>query len=269
MNSNLGFSPQLPDGELPEYEIRLCETVNDFAACVDLQRSVWQFSEVDLTPVRSFVITQHSGGFTYGAFSKEEDQSLLGFAHALPAYDDGNRPYVYSHMLAVLPEWQNAGIGLKLKLAQRDHALRRRLTPIKWTFDPLQSRNAYLNVIKLGGVVRQYFPNYYGNQSTSSLHRGLDTDRLFIEWWVQSRHVADAMNGRQRQDDPVAAVEIPYDIEAMKKRNMDAARAWQLKARAGFHKCLSDGLYCAGFEPGRDGSNSRYLFYPDEGIEMR
>ena len=268
MSSNLNYSSDIPDGELPEYEIRLCESVGEFASCVEMQRIVWQFSEVDLTPVRSFVITAHSGGFTYGAFSTEDDQ-LLGFAHALPAFDRNNRPYIYSHMLAVLPEWQDAGIGLKLKLTQRDHARVSNLTPVKWTFDPLQSRNAYLNVVKLGGVVRQYFPNYYGNQSTSSLHRGLDTDRLFVEWWVQSQHVANALVGQVRPDDAVAAVEIPYDIEAMKKRNMDAARAWQLKARAGFNKCLSDGLYCAGFEPGRDGGNSRYLFYPDEGIEMR
>jgi predicted GNAT superfamily acetyltransferase len=256
------------DETLPDYEIRLCETTDEFAQCVDLQRIVWQFAEADLTPVRSFVITHHSGGFTYGAFSTE-DERLLGFSYALPAFDRTNRPYVYSHMAAVLPEWQNAGVGLKLKLAQREHALAHHLTPVKWTFDPLQSRNAYFNIVKLGGVIRQYLPNYYGNQSTSALHRGLDTDRLFVEWWVQSRHVSDALQGQQRMDDPYAAVEVPYDIEAMKKRNLDAARAWQMKVRAEFKKCLSEGLYCAGFEPGRHGSNSRYLFYQDEQIELR
>jgi predicted GNAT superfamily acetyltransferase len=262
------MTSEIDNNSASEFEIRLCESVPEFGACVDLQRIVWQFSEVDLTPVRSFVITQHSGGFTYGAFAPEDDR-MLGFAYALPAFDRGNRPYVYSHMLAVDPEWQNAGIGMKLKLAQLDHARSRNLTPIKWTFDPLQSRNAYLNIVKLGGVVRTYFQNYYGNQSTSALHRGLDTDRLFVEWWVQSAHVADALAGRPRTGHPVAAVEVPYDIEAMKKRNMDAARAWQLKVRAEFNKCLGEGLYCAGFEPGRNGGNSRYLFYPDERIEMR
>src|SRR5262249_35181603 len=156
--------------------------------------------------------------------------------------DEERRPYIYSHMAAVLPELQNAGIGAKLKLAQRDHALARGVWPIKWTFDPLQSRNAKLNIIKLGGVVRKYLVNYYGNLSTSALHRGLDTDRLFVEWWVQSPHVAAALAGKHRTDAPIATVEIPFDIEAMKREDMAAAREWQLKVRAEFQQCLAEGL---------------------------
>jgi predicted GNAT superfamily acetyltransferase len=250
----------------PGYTIRLCETVADFNACVELQRAVWQFADVDITPVRGFVITSHSGGFTYGAFAND-DGRMLGFAHALPAFDENRRPYIYSHMAAVLPEWQNAGIGAQLKLAQREHALRAGVWPIKWTFDPLQSRNANLNIVKLGGVVRVYHVNYYGNLSTSALHRGLDTDRLFVEWWVQSQHVADALASKPRAGKPEAAVEIPYDIDELKLRDMAAAREWQLKVRAEFKARLAEGLYCAGFAPGRVGGNSRYLFYKDEHIE--
>lgn len=246
----------------PDYVIRQCETFADFAACLNLQRHVWQFSDLDITPLRSFVITRHSGGMTYGAFN--EPGQLLGFAHALPAFDEKLRPYYYSHMLAVEPALQNSGIGVKLKLAQRTHALRTGVPLISWTFDPLQSRNAYLNIVKLGGVVRQYQVNYYGNASTSALHRGLDTDRLFVEWWVGSRRVAEAQDCVRRNDEPAAVVEVPRDIEPIKSRDMAEAQAWQAQIRAQFQKHLRAGLYCAGFQADPGGGNSRYLFFKDE-----
>ncbi len=250
----------------PEYDIRLCTTFEEFTACINLQRAVWQFTDLDITPMRSFIITRNSGGMTHGAF--DQAGRLLGFAHALAAFDERLKPYYYSHMLAVEPSLQSAGIGAKLKLAQRDHALRAGVPLIKWTFDPLQSRNAYLNLIKLGGVIRQYKVNYYGNASTSALHRGLDTDRLFVEWWVRSRRVADAQNGIRPAGTPEAAVEVPRDIEAVKKRDMAEAQRWQAQVRAQFQQLLGEGLYCAGFEADPDG-NSRYLFFKDEHQEEK
>ncbi len=241
------------------YIIRECSTFEDFAACIDLQRRVWQFSDLDITPMRSFIITRHSGGLTYGAFDKEG--RLLGFAHALAALDEKLRPYYYSHMLAVEPATQNAGIGVKLKYAQRDHALKNGVALIKWTFDPLQSRNAYLNIVKLGGLVREYKVNYYGNASTSELHSGLDTDRLFVEWWVGSDRVTDALAGRYRYEKPEAVVEVPREIAEIKKNKMDEAGRWQKRIRSEFERCLKEGLYCAGFEVDPGGGNSRYLFY--------
>jgi len=252
------------DAIIPQYAIRECVTLEEFEECLKMQRDVWQFSDLDVTPLRSFIITRRSGGFTVGAF--DPSNKLLGFAHALAAFDEKLRPYYYSQMLAVEPRLQNAGIGVRLKLAQRDRALEAGVPLFTWTFDPLQSRNAYLNIIKLGGVVRRYHVNYYGNKSTSAFHRGLDTDRLFIEWWVRSPHVADALAGKRRANRPEAVVEVPRDIEAMKKRdpsNMDEARRWQLRVREGFQKCLNEGLYCAGFEADPD-SNSRYLFFRDD-----
>lgn len=254
-------------GAPPAYTIRQCETFADFAACLELQRTVWQFSDLDITPLRSFVITRHSGGMTYGAFN-EADQ-LLGFAHALPAFDETLRPYYYSHMLAVEPALQNAGIGVKLKWAQREHALHTGVPLITWTFDPLQSRNAYLNIVKLGGVVRQYQVNYYGNASTSQLHRGLDTDRLFIEWWVRSRGVAEAQDGVARSVEPEASVEVPRDIEPIKRRDMAEAQAWQARVRREFQEHLRAGLYCAGFQADPHGGNSHYLFFKDDQQEER
>lgn len=249
-----------PENPIPDYTLRACTTFEDFAACLNLQREVWQFTDLDITPLRSFIITLHSGGMTYGAFNP--DGKLLGFSHALAAFDERLRPYYYSHMLAVEPALQSAGIGAKLKLAQRDHALRTGVALIKWTFDPLQSRNAYLNIIKLGAVIREYKVNYYGNASTSALHRGLDTDRVFAEWWVKSRRVADAQASISQTGQPEAAVEIPRDIEALKKRNLAEAVHWQAQLRAEFRRLLGEGLYCAGFEADPDG-NSRYLFFKD------
>lgn len=231
-----------------------------------MQKEVWQFADLDITPLRSFVITLHSGGFTLGAFDRAD--KLLGFAHALAAFDEGNRPYYYSHMLAVTESIQNGGIGAKLKLAQRDYALERKVPLLIWTFDPLQSRNAYFNLVKLGGVVRKYEVNYYGNASTSTLHAGLDTDRLVIEWWVGSAHVAQTLAGKGRAGDPVAVVEVPFDFQPIKDRNLAEARQWQLKIRETFQQHLSEGLYCAGFERGRDGGHSRYLFFKDERREV-
>ncbi len=254
----------MTETSIPEYTIRDCSTVEDFTGCLNLQRKVWQFSDLDITPLRTFVITRHSGGITFGAF--DPSNQLLGFCHMLAAFDEKLKPYFYSQMLAVEPELQNSGIGMKLKLAQRDFALKTGIPMVTWTFDPLQSRNAHLNINKLGCVIRKYTVNYYGNVSTSALHQGLDTDRLFAEWWVGSQRVADALAGKRRANNPEAALEIPRDIDELKKQDLAEARRWQLQLRANFQKLLSEGLYCASFEANPNG-NSRYLFFKDEHIE--
>jgi predicted GNAT superfamily acetyltransferase len=251
---------------LPSYYIRDCKSFADFAACIRMQREVWQFSELDITPLRSFVITQNNGGFTLGAFA-EKDERLLGFAHALAAFDEKQQPFYYSQMLAVAPELHNAGIGMKLKFAQRQRALERDIPLMVWTFDPLQSRNAYLNLVKLAGVVRKYKVNFYGNQSSSVLHRGLDTDRLLVEWWVNSprvRAIAEATGKIEPSSAPIATVEVPFDIEEMKIHRLAEAQEWQRQIRAAFARHLADGLYCAGFVRGTTNSPSQYLFYRDE-----
>lgn len=250
------------EAKTPEYLIRECVSLDDFAACLEMQRQVWQFADLDITPLRSFVINRRGGGFTFGAFDR--DEQLLGFVHALPAFDELKRPYYYSQMLAVDHRLRNSGIGVKLKLAQRDLALQRGISLIRWTFDPLQSRNAYLNIVKLGAVVRTYYVNYYGNTSTSTLHRGLDTDRLFVEWWIGSEHVANALGGRVRPDPPLATVEVPPEIQEIKSRDLAEAECWQLEIRSAFQRRLAEGLYCAGFERGRGGANGRYLFFKND-----
>lgn len=244
------------------YDIRECATFKDFNACMAMQRNVWQFEPLDVTPLRSYIITRISGGFTLGAFDKSD--RLIGFVHALPAFDQQLKPYYYSQMLAVEPSLQNAGVGVRLKLAQREYALKRNVPLMTWTFDPLQSRNAYLNIAKLGGVIRNYQVNFYGNESTSTLHRGLDTDRLYIQWWVKSQHVAEVHAGKQRTDPPQAVIEVPRDIGAIKNRDLEEAHQWQLRIRAEFQRYLNEGLYCAGFKVDPNGGNSYYLLFKDD-----
>ena len=256
----------MTENSIPEYTIRDCSTVEDFTGCLNLQRKVWQFSDLDITPLRTFVITRHSGGITFGAF--DPNNQLLGFGHMLPAFGEKLKPYFYSQMLAVEPELQNSGIGVKLKLAQHDFAQKAGVPMITWTFDPLQSRNAHLNINKLGCVIRKYTVNYSGNVSTSALHAGLDTDRLFAQWWVGSQRITDALAGKRRTDSPEAALEIPREIDELKKQDLAEARRWQLQLRADFQKLLSEGLYCAGFEANPNG-NSRYLFFKDNHEEEK
>jgi predicted GNAT superfamily acetyltransferase len=252
--------------EIPEYIIRDCATIEDYAACLEMQRSVWGFEPLDITPLRSFVITRRGGGFTLGAFDRSG--KLLGFAHALPAFDEKLKAYYYSQMLAVDPALQNTGIGVKLKLAQREQALKTGIELMTWTFDPLQSRNAYFNLAKLGGVIRNYMVNYYGNQSTSILHRGLDTDRVMIQWWMRSQRVIDAIDGRPGGEKVEAVVELPREIEAIKRRDLDEARRWQLQVRSEFQNRLAEGLSCVGFETDRMGGNSRYLFISENELKL-
>ena len=253
------------ENEIPECAIRVCSTAEDFTACIEMQRRIWRFSDLDVTPPRSFVIARQCGGMTFGAFGK--DGKLLGFSHVLPAFDALNRPYYYSQMAAVEKRLQNSGIGLRLKLAQRDLALKKGIPLITWTFDPLQSRNAHLNIAKLGGVVRTYCVNYYG-AGASELDRCLDTDRLFVEWWVASEHVAGALAGRRREEAPAATIGIPAEVQRLDSLDMTEERRRQLEIRAAFRRLLAEGLYCAGFERGRDGAHSRYLFFKDARSEI-
>src|SRR5262245_49235160 len=150
---------------IPEYTIRQCETLEEFKACLQMQRGIWEYSDIDVTPLRSYVATRYSGGFTLGAF--DASNKLLGMAHALAAFDEKLRPYYYSQLLAVEPRLQTAGTAVRLKLAQGAHAFKRAVPLITGTSDPLQPRNAYLNIVKLGGVVRRYCPNFYGANSSS------------------------------------------------------------------------------------------------------
>jgi predicted GNAT superfamily acetyltransferase len=171
-------------------EVRKIVSIPEMEACVQLQQSVWQFRDLDIVPRRMFAVANAIGGQVLGAWAAEK---LIGYALAIPGLREG-RPYFHSHMLAVAPEYRNRGVGKMLKLAQRDDALARGIELIEWTFDPLEIKNAFFNIEKLGAIVRRYTPDFYG-ASTSPLHGNLPTDRLHAEWWLRTTRVRALIAG--------------------------------------------------------------------------
>jgi predicted GNAT superfamily acetyltransferase len=159
-------------------EIRQLFSLDEFKEVLYLQKTIWGFDDVELLPIRFLVVVSKVGGHVFGAYDGAE---MVGFCFAIPGVKTGGRPYLHSHMLGVLPRYHNAGIGRRLKLVQRDEALSRGITLIEWTFDPLELKNAFFNVERLGAIVRRYNPNQYG-VTASPLHGGLPTDRCIAEW---------------------------------------------------------------------------------------
>src|ERR1700739_2320177 len=147
-------SKAMNTGTTTGIQIQPLTTLEHFERCVVLQIEVWGYSDGDVIPRRVFVVAQRIGGQVIGAFDGED---LVGFAMSLPGYRDG-KPYLHSHMLAVLPQYRNAGIGRSLKLPQPDDAIARGFDLMEWTFDPLEIRNAHLNIARLGVIVRRYQP---------------------------------------------------------------------------------------------------------------
>src|SRR6202163_3015419 len=172
--------------------LRRCHAIEEFRACVALQKEVWNFSDAELVPLRMFVVSDKVGGQVMGAFDGNE---MVGFALSVPGTRTGH-VYLHSHMLAVRKDYRNGGLGRRLKLMQREDALARGIELIEWTFDPLEIKNAYLNIEKLGTIARRYNINQYGITS-SPLQGGLPSDRLIAEWWLKSRRVVDLLeNGK-------------------------------------------------------------------------
>lgn len=239
--------------------IRKLKTHEEYLAAEDIQRTVWHFPEREVIPLNELVVAQKNGGHVFGAFEKGR---LVAFCFGVPGYKDG-KVYHYSRMLGVLPEFQDRGLGHTLKLKQREYVIEQGLDLVRWTFDPLQSRNAYLNIEKLGCVVREYVVNIYG-QSGSQFNRGLETDRFVPEWWVKSKRVADRLAGRGRPTmkdalawEPKLRVEIPVDIDELKVRDLAAAQRARLETREAFLKAFKKGLAVTGFASDR--ARSFYL----------
>lgn len=173
-----------------QIEIRPCTTLEEFAACIALQKDVWGDADRELVPQHIFVVAQKTGGQVLGAY---EGERLVGYLLAMVGLRNGHL-HLHSHMTGVHPDYQNDGIGRRLKLAQREEALARGIGLVEWTFDPLKLRNAYFNIVRLGAIIRTYLPNVYG-QTTSHLDRGMPTDRFLAEWWVASPRVRQILAG--------------------------------------------------------------------------
>jgi len=226
-------------------EVRLLTAHTEFREAVRLQKEIWGFEDVELLPLRLFVVATKIGGQALGAF---EGGRMVGFCLAIPGVKPGGKSYLHSHMLGVLGEYRDHGVGRRLKLAQRDDALARGIDLIEWTFDPLEIKNAYFNIERLGAIVRRYVQNQYGT-TTSHLHGGLPTDRCIAEWWIASAR-AKAIIGRQPfPRNPVQArIAIPSDIGAIRSKDPKRAREIQQKASEEFRASFDQGLAVIGFE---------------------
>jgi predicted GNAT superfamily acetyltransferase len=180
--------------------IRELNRIQDCLRLPDVQLQVWGHSERDLTPAHQYLISTRMGGILLGAFIKGD---LAGFAYSFPAIWNGEL-IQHSHHLGVLPKFQGYGMGKALKWAQRDWALTRGFSRITWTFDPLQARNAHLNFHALGGICRNYLPNFYGMGSALNLGPKIPTDRLLMEWLIREGGLERIRRGDVQSIDPAA-----------------------------------------------------------------
>jgi predicted GNAT superfamily acetyltransferase len=238
-------------------DIRKCHQLDEVRACVRLQQEVWNFSDADLVPLRMFVVAEKIGGQVIAAFAGNE---IVGFALSIPGVR-GGQPYLHSHMLAVRKQYQNAGLGRRIKLFQRDDALARGFELIEWTFDPLEIKNAYLNIEKLGAIARRYSMNQYGITS-SPLQGGLPTDRLVAEWWLKSKRVETLLQtGKNPHIESLTSVSVPAQIYDWKASvtTRSQAKEVQDRNREQFEKAFADGLAVLGYECDQQGSG-KFLF---------
>ena len=243
-------------------EIRKCHELDELRTAVALQKEVWNFTDEELVPLRLFVVAEKVGGQVLGAFDGKE---MVGFALAVPGIRGGH-PYLHSHMLAVRKDHRNAGLGRRLKLMQREEALARGIELIEWTFDPLEIKNAYLNIERLGAIARRYNINQYGITS-SPLQGGLPSDRLIAEWWLKSKRVETLL--AQGKNPPVvseSSIEVPAHIYDWKAAPGTRSKAQQVQERnrEQFLRAFSQGQAVLGYERDAAGNGKFLLSRWDE-----
>lgn len=237
-------------------QLRSCHDIEEFRACVSLQKEVWNFTDAELVPLRMFVVADKVGGQVMGAF---EGKIMIGFALSVPGTRTGH-VYLHSHMLAVRKEYRNAGLGRRLKLMQREEALSRGIELIEWTFDPLEIKNAYLNIEKLGAVARRYNINQYGITS-SPLQGGLPSDRLIAEWWLRSQRVQNIVDGKSNGSFSIEqSISVPAQIYEWKAAPETRVKAQQVQEhnREEFLRTFATGLAVLGYERDSEG-NGKFL----------
>ena len=247
--------------EQNEIEIRECTTFDELSACVDLQRDVFALPEIELSPVRHLIVTVNAGGFVLGAYSGDE---LIGFVLSVPAFLRGEAAF-YSHMTAVKAAFQGAGVGGRLKWAQRGKALSLGVKFVKWTFEPWKARNAYFNLEKLGAIVSEYQPNFYGidyaTYSTAGVPIGLASDRLFAEWHLESHKVVTLSSGDSyvETEKPEVEIAVAPNWSALVARDSNEAIEEQKRLKSEFEPAFERGLVGRGFK--RDETSPAYRLY--------
>ena len=238
--------------------IRHCHGIEEFEACVRVERAVWQSSDIDVVPIPLFVVASETGGHVLGAFQRTD---LVGFTLAVAGWR-ARKPFLHSHMTAVLEGKRDLGIGRRLKLFQREDALARGISLVEWTFDPLVTKNAHFNFMRLGAIARRYLPNAYGI-TTSPLHGTLPTDRLVAEWHLNSARVRRFLSGKPQaapESKRAVRIGVPSNIEELKSSAPSEAREIQLRIRAEFQKWLGKGYAATAILPSESGMD--YILEP-------
>ena len=266
-----------------EVALRSLEAAEDYRACVELQRVTWGRDFSDVVPASILQISQKVGGIAAGAFAP--DGRMLGFVWGLTGVRD-RRPFHWSHMLAVAPEGRDLGLGTRLKLFQRELLLPLGVEEVEWTYDPLEARNAHLNLNRLGAEVKEYVEEMYADELGSELARGIGTDRFIVRWKIASPRVEEAVAGRLQadperfRDAPVAGleaaeegsplpdaprvrVEIPASIQDVKTEDVDRAAAWRSATRRAFQHYFGRGYRVESYL--RDGDRRFYGLTGREG----
>ncbi|WP_155767571.1 GNAT family N-acetyltransferase [Sporosarcina ureilytica] len=251
--------------------IRKLETIEDIRLIQSMEEEVWGSPAI---PIHQTYTASKNGGLVLGAFINDE---IIGFSYSFPGFADG-KTYLCSHMLGIHPNYQVKGIGKLLKDEQRKLAKEMGYDLITWTFDPLESRNAYLNLQKLSGISQTYLENWYG-EMTDGLNKGLPSDRLKVEWWISSERVQEnwipdniayarpVTIGQSAQGNPVIEgnleeihaegngieIPVPAHIQSIKTNEPELALDWRLKIRAAFQTLFSAGYAVVGLKKSDDG----------------
>ncbi|MGD8402674.1 MAG: GNAT family N-acetyltransferase [Anaerolineales bacterium] len=279
---------------MAEYIIRLLESPEEMAAVEELQRIVWPGDETEVVPTHMLIAAVHNGGIVMGAFVNDE---MIGFVFGFPGLEmlpDGPQPKHCSHMMGVHPDWRNVGLGFALKRAQWQMVRRQGLAHITWTYDPLFSRNAYLNIAKLGAVCNTYRQSEYGTLR-DGLNAGLPSDRFQVDWWLNTRRVERRLGKRARgtlsleqftkadlqpcyslhtgtdglprppehfsaPDGSILLAEIPSDFIAIKEADFALARDWRFFTREFFETAFADGYLVTDFIFDRIDGKSHSLY---------
>ena len=238
--------------------VRHCNEIEEFEACVRLEREVWKSADIDVVPIPLFVVAAETGGQVLGAFHGDD---LVGFTMAIAGWRN-RQPFLHSHMTAVSDAYRDRGIGRQLKLFQRADALARRISLIEWTFDPLITKNAYFNFMRLGAIARRYVPNAYGI-TTSPLHGALPTDRLVAEWRLRSPRVRRVLAGKRSTPafaKKAVRISVAAALEVLKTANPAKAKQMQSEIRAQFTHWLAKKYAATAVAPTRSGVD--YILEP-------
>lgn len=252
--------------EISKIQIREIDELAQMRAVEELQKEIWGIPDLDVVPLTHLVAAREAGGVLIGAF---EGDMLIGFVYGFPSFERGQLAH-HSHMLAVKPDYRNIDLGRRLKLAQREHVMAQGIGLISWTFDPLQSLNAYFNFSKLGVLADRYLPDFYGEDAASFLHQ-TGTDRLWVSWFVSSERVQRKISGASDEvgfsaapslievdqddsprrnafsDEDRVVIEIPSNIDALQQQNRETAWRWREETRWAFTEALKAGYFVEAF----------------------